>query len=190
MEAIEQVVADQVFQLSQQICQRWLSDNKSSRIFDLASRIQFLTVDTISQLSLGEAFGCVINDIDRYQFLSSIKSGIRASLQMSVLHELIAALYNITRIPFFYKLLVPSPKDLHGLGQTLGVSYRMQKLSRYKYINMKIQVIRRAIEGRAVDMSSLEKRDMLGILLEKGLTLEQMQEELLISLYVKPRYAR
>lgn len=118
---IERVIDHQVEQWVRRISRLWLSDPATTRTFDIASRIQFLRVGIISQLSLGESFGCVENDSDQYNFLSSIKSGMQASPQMSVLHELTVALYNITRIPYFHRILVPSAKDTYGVGRTLGV---------------------------------------------------------------------
>lgn len=116
-------------QIDDHIC-RWLerigdlglSHQGNPKAFDIGKSIQYLTVDIISHLCLGEEFGCVENDSDRYDFLGAVETGTIASLYLSVLGELRGLLSFLTTIPFMHRLLVPSVKDKDGIGRVMGVS--------------------------------------------------------------------
>ena len=99
-----------------------LSHPGSPKVFDIGKSIQYLTVDIISHLCLGEEFGCVENDNDQYNFLGAVETGTIASLYLSVSSELRGLLSFLTTIPFMHRLLVPSAKDKDGIGRVMGVS--------------------------------------------------------------------
>lgn len=79
-------------------------------------------VDMITRLCLGEAFGCVEHDSDRFDFLKTIQIGSAVSEQLWVMHEINRLLFQMTKIPFLRRQIVPSPKDRSGLGKVMRVS--------------------------------------------------------------------
>ena len=99
-----------------------LAQRRSSRAFDIGKSIQFLTVDLITQLCLGEAFGCVDSNRDQFDFLATVRTGSAISQHFSVLLEVNRLLFYLTKIPFLRRLLVPSVKDKTGVGKIMGVS--------------------------------------------------------------------
>ncbi|MCJ1258853.1 hypothetical protein MMC24_006687 [Lignoscripta atroalba] len=139
-----------------------LAQRRSSRAFDIGKSIQFLTVDLITQLCLGEAFGCVDSNRDQFDFLATVRTGSAISQHFSVLLEVNRLLFYLTKIPFLRRLLVPSVKDKTGVGKIMGV-------------------IRNTVEHRFGPDKPLRK-DMLGSFLERGLSLDNIETELIISL--------
>ena len=96
--------------------------DEAGKAVDLGVSIQYLTVDVISKLSLGKAFGCMDNNSDRFDFLGSVRQGMSASLMLSVLPEVVSWLYHLTKWSPIHRLLVPAPTDKSGFGFSLGVS--------------------------------------------------------------------
>lgn len=119
---IETQIDDHICRWLERIRDLGLSHQGSPIAFDIGKSIQYLTVDVISHLCLGEEFGCVENDSDRYNFLGAVETGTIASLYLSVLGELRGLLSFLTTIPFMHRLLVPSVKDKDGIGRVMGVS--------------------------------------------------------------------
>ena len=102
---------------------RTLSSSKfaQSVTLDISRQIQYLTVDIISKICLGQPFGCIENENDQYDFLETVKDATPISLYLTVFPELSALLFHLTRIPFIRHIIVPSTTDESGLGKIMGV---------------------------------------------------------------------
>ena len=79
-------------------------------------------VDIITRLCLGEAFGCVEHDSDQFDFLKTVQIGSAVSEQLWVMPEINRLLFQMTKIPFLRRQIVPSSKDRSGLGKVMRVS--------------------------------------------------------------------
>ncbi|KAL9121435.1 MAG: hypothetical protein Q9187_002005 [Circinaria calcarea] len=159
---IEQIVDEHLLDWVRRIDTFWVSQPSSSKVFDIGKRIQFLTVDLITHLCLGEAFGCIESDSDKFDFLSTVQAGSVISQQLSVLLEFNSLLFYLSKIPVFRRLLVPSADDKRGIGKIMGV-------------------IRKAVDRR-LESETTPKRDMLGLFLEKGISRDHIQAELFVTL--------
>lgn len=100
----------------------WASDSNNVKSFDIGKRIQFLTVDVMTQICLGQPLGCVESDSDQYDFLKSIEQGNKVCQHLSVLLELNSLLHHIAKIPIIGARLVPQATDRSGVGRIMGVS--------------------------------------------------------------------
>jgi hypothetical protein len=89
---------------------------------DIGQKIQFLTVDIITKICLGEELGCVKHDRDMHRLLETVETGNRACQYFSVFLELNVLLSQMARIPFLRRTLFPSPRDSTGVGRLMGVS--------------------------------------------------------------------
>lgn len=87
---------------------------------DLARKVQYLTLDVISTLSLGEPFGMLTSDEDAHGYIKSGEEGLwicNLSLGLG---------FNwIIQIPWIGKHLMPSDKDITGFGKMIGTAFRM-----------------------------------------------------------------
>ncbi|KAL9582639.1 MAG: hypothetical protein Q9203_005413, partial [Teloschistes exilis] len=159
----------------------WVRGPGLSRGFDIAKRIQFLTVDIITQLSLGECFQCTEHDTDRYGFLETVKDATPISLQMSLFPEIPRMMYHLTKIPLLRRLLVPSENDEGGIGKVIGVSTTSPFLTAFEREINYPQVIKQIIDRRIAAESSC-KNNMVGSFLDRGLSRTQAPTELVVAL--------
>lgn len=119
---MEPIIDDQIRNWFRLVSKNWVSQPGKYKSFDIGKRIQFLTVDIITKICLGEALGCVESDSDKHDFLATIEQGNSVCQHFSVLLELNSLLYYLTKIPFLHSLIVPKPADRSGVGRIMGVS--------------------------------------------------------------------
>ena len=87
------------------------------RPFDLCDKAQFFTLDVISAMSFGEAFGFLTEDKDLYQFLEINASAV------PVMNFLLAVPW-LTNFVYRWplKLVLPSDGDSVGFGRLMGLA--------------------------------------------------------------------
>ena len=100
----------------------WTSDSQKYTAFDIGKRIQFLTVDIITQICLGTELGCVSTDSDRYDFLAIVQRGNAVCQHFSVLLEFNSLMYYLAKVPVIGAMIIPRPGDKSGVGRIMGVS--------------------------------------------------------------------
>ncbi|KAL9003904.1 MAG: hypothetical protein Q9188_003242 [Gyalolechia gomerana] len=113
--AIDKILSAWIRRLEEE----WIWKPEQSTDFDIGKRIQFLTVDIITQLCLGDSFQCSENDRDQYGFLETVKSATPISLQMSTFPEFTKIMYHLTKNSTIRRLLVPSIRDKGGIGTVI-----------------------------------------------------------------------
>ncbi|KAF7534087.1 hypothetical protein G7054_g6524 [Neopestalotiopsis clavispora] len=128
---------------------------------DIGQKIQFLTVDIITKICLGEELGCVKHDRDMHRLLETVETGNRACQYFSVFLELNVLLSQMARIPFLRRTLFPSPRDSTGVGRLMGL-------------------VHEAVEKR--ENREDKHEDVVGSLLRQGMPKEQIDSELIIAL--------
>lgn len=89
---------------------------------DIGQKIQFLTVDIITKVCLGDEIGCVRHDRDMHRILETVEVGNKACQYFSVFLELNTILFQLARIPILRRILFPKPCDTTGVGRLMGVS--------------------------------------------------------------------
>ena len=175
--AIDDIVVTWIERLEKQ----WSSSIPGrARDFDIGKRIQFLAVDITTKLCLGESFRCIEEDRDQYAFLETVKNATPISLQLSLFPELTKMMYHLTKLSPIHRLLVPSAKDRGGIGNVMGVCSARQAIP--CVVTDRSQVIRNAINKR--DRPEEVPQDMLESFLSRGLSREQAETELVVSLWV------
>jgi hypothetical protein len=95
----------------------------TSPLCDIGNKIQYLTVDIITKLCLGGELGCVKNDRDMHDLLTTVEMGNRACQYFSVFLELNWLFFQLSRIPFLRRMLFPKTSDKSGVGRLMGVSH-------------------------------------------------------------------
>lgn len=148
--------------------------------FDIGKRIQFLTVDIITQICLGTALGCVASDSDKHEFLETVERGNKICQHLSVLLELNSLIYYLTMIPLLGPLIVSKPTDSQGVGRIMGVGFLLLRLQ-WKRELIFIQITRRAVEERA-GVGASDNGGMINSLLKRGVPESQVDSELVIAL--------
>lgn len=89
---------------------------------DIGRKIQFLTVDIITKICLGDEIGCVNHDRDMHSILETVETGNKICQYFSVFLEMNTLLFQFARVKPLRKLLFPKPTDSTGVGRLMGVS--------------------------------------------------------------------
>ncbi|PQE22872.1 pisatin demethylase protein [Rutstroemia sp. NJR-2017a BBW] len=162
--------------------QRWISSLGTTTSFEIARRLQFFTIDTITHICFGKPLGFVDSDSDQFNFIATIEQQLPIVQHFSVILRLNTLLRWISDIPIFRWMVVPSSADNTGIGLIMG-----QKLTQDS------QLSRDVIHER-LKSPELQKHDMLGSFMKRGLNPEQAEMEISITLLVHPhqdvRYAQ
>jgi hypothetical protein len=90
-------------------------------VCDIGQKIQFLTVDIITRICLGDEVGCSKHDQDVYRILETVEVGNKVCQYLSIFLELNTLLFHLGRIPAMRKCIFPSTSDSNGVGRLMGV---------------------------------------------------------------------
>lgn len=133
---------------------KYLSSDRHVVPMDLAKKVQFLSLDVISSIGLGKAFGMLQNDRDVDNYLQSSEEGLaigNTALGMGFTW--------ITQMPVIGRFIAPSAKDNNGFGKMMAVCFRL-------------------VDERAAN-SADEKSDMLASFMRHGLAGDELRTEAL-----------
>ena len=119
---MEPLIDERVTHWLERVKKHWVSDSMKHKSFDIGRRIQYLTVDIITKVCLGQELGDVAADTDKYGFLAEVQRGNAFCQHFSVLLELNSLFFYVTMIPFSGGLLTAKPTDRSGVGRIMGVS--------------------------------------------------------------------
>ncbi|KAB8342828.1 hypothetical protein FH972_022426 [Carpinus fangiana] len=162
IDGLEDVMNERVADFVDRIDRNWISTAAKTKVFDIANRIQFFAVDMITHLCFGKPLGFVASDSDVFNFLRTIEMQLPIVQHFSVFLELNELLLRAVRIPFLKKYILPSAKDKSGIGVIMGIS-------------------RNVIDERYAP-GAKPKRDMLGSFMKHGLSANEAETEVSISL--------
>lgn len=122
IEGVEAAVDERIAHFVEKIEERWVSKPGTTKVFDIAKRIQFLTLDMISQLCFGRDLGFVEADKDAFDFQATVEMQMPIVGLFSIIVELSHLYYLLSGIPWIRKVIVPSAGDKIGIGPIMAVS--------------------------------------------------------------------
>jgi cytochrome P450 len=131
----------------------YIAQNKT---FDFGRKIQYLTLDILSDIAYSDPFGFVKTDSDVFDYIKTVEENFPTIIVVTVLPWLVSMMSH----PMFASLL-PSEKDRLGLGKVMGI---MKKVCAERY-----------------GSNAKSKKDMLGSFITHGLTEEEAQAETLVQ---------
>ncbi|KAJ6109612.1 hypothetical protein N7486_001847 [Penicillium sp. IBT 16267x] len=151
---LERSVDEQVHNLLSLIRSKYISSDHCVVPMDLAKKVQYFTLDVISSVGLGKAFGMLRSDQDVDQYLQSSEEGL------AIGNTALALGFSwITQAPLIGRFIAPSPKDNNGFGKMMDACFRL-------------------VDARAA--SSTDKRsDMLASFMRHGLAGDELRTEAL-----------
>ncbi|KAL1835480.1 hypothetical protein VTJ49DRAFT_6634 [Mycothermus thermophilus] len=136
---------------------RYLSTPYHVTPFDIGEKTQFLAVDVINGIGLGESLGDLDNDEDRFEYVKQMRLGVRIN---SILTSF--GFTWVQEIPWIARRLQPKEEDAIGLGRVL------------RHCRVRIQ--------ERVKRGLSERSDMLASFARHGLTTEDLVNEVIIQL--------
>ena len=83
--------------------------------FDLGRKTQYFTLDVISYIAFGKAFGFIESDSDMYDYIKTTEE----TVPMAMITTALPWLVKVLRSPTF-KFLLPSEHDRLGFGKVMG----------------------------------------------------------------------
>jgi cytochrome P450 len=136
---------------------KYVSSSTGSKPMDLARKIQYFTLDVISTIGFGEAFGDIQADADLNDYIKSGEQGLTIVTISAAL-----GLTKYLQWPPIARLLGPSEKDASGFGRMMGVARKL--------IDSRLE---KSTEGRS---------DMLASFIHHGLSKEDLFSEAVLQI--------
>ncbi|KAF9882020.1 benzoate 4-monooxygenase cytochrome p450 [Colletotrichum karsti] len=124
--------------------------------FDFGRKVQFFTLDVISDLAYGEPLGFMSNDKDMYDYLKSTEAALPVFMTLGV----VPWVMKIFASPIF-RSLMPSENDVVGFGKLMGIAKK--------------------ISAERFGPDRIVQKDMLGSFINHGMTQEEAESEILVQ---------
>jgi cytochrome P450 len=155
--SLESDIDGNVKELIHLVRSKYISSPQDSKPMDLARKVQFFTLDVISKIGFGEAFGDLQADADLNDYIKSGEVGLSSAIFLSAL-----GLTWYYHWPPIARLLGPSEKDKSGFGKMMAVA-------------------RKLIDSR-LEKSTQGRSDMLASFMRHGLSKEDLFSESLLQI--------
>ncbi|RTE80588.1 hypothetical protein BHE90_004925 [Fusarium euwallaceae] len=155
-ESLERTVDAHIARLIDLIETKYLSTSREYRPADFAQKIQYFTLDVISDLAFGQPFGYVDQDDDVFDFIKITRSFFPVTLVIANIPSLVSLLHSR-----LFRGLLPKESDKFGFGAFIGVA------------NKKV--------AERFAPNAIQHSDMLGSFIRHGLTQEEASRESLLN---------
>lgn len=133
---------------------KYVSSDRQIVPMDIAKKVQYFTLDVISSVGLGKAFGMLQRDRDVDDYLQSSEEGL------AIGNTALAMGFSwITQAPIIGRFIAPSPKDNNGFGKMMAACFRL-------------------VDERAASPAD-ERSDMLASFMRHGLAGDELRTEAL-----------
>ncbi|KAK1574776.1 cytochrome P450 [Colletotrichum navitas] len=116
---LEPTIDQRLGELLHLIRTKYLSSTTKTVPMDMAKKIQYFTLDVISSVGLGKAFGMLQSDSDVDDYLKSTEEGL-SSVNLAVA----LGISWVAQAPLFGKFIAPSPTDNNGFGKMIAACFR------------------------------------------------------------------
>lgn len=171
-DSMEHTIEIQVANLVKLVRSKYISSNTEYRPDDLVQKLQYFTLDVISDLAFGKPLGYLQNDADPFDYVEAMDAS------MPVLASLgnVPWLANLFHSPLLRRFL-PSEKDKGGFGAVIGsvhlsVDYKLRlTASRFS----------KRIVAERFRKSARTQRDMLTSFIRHGLNETEASGEALLQ---------
>lgn len=135
----------------------YLDTSGGSCVIDMAQKVQYFALDTISSLAFGDSFGFLKQDEDKFRYIETTGQ----TVYILVATTLIPGMVRTMQSPYL-KWLAPSVKDMAGIGDV-------------------IRFAERAV-GQRFGANAMIQRDMLGSFVKHGLGQKDAEAEALVQI--------
>ncbi|KAI9817412.1 MAG: hypothetical protein M1827_001021 [Pycnora praestabilis] len=158
---LERDVDDQVASLVDLIERKYLSSGSDLRRLDFATVAQYFTLDVITKIAYGDAFGYLAKDEDLHEYIKTT----REVVPFFILCQSVPSILYFFQSRLMHALMGPKPHDKKGMGRLMGLAERT--------------VARRYGPGK------IEQPDMVDSFIRHGITQRQAASEVFVQMYVK-----
>ncbi|KAK5655696.1 hypothetical protein OQA88_5629 [Cercophora sp. LCS_1] len=155
--SLESSIDTHVSQLIHLIRSKYLSTDETARSFDFARKIQYFTLDVISQVGFGEPFGDLAADEDVNEYVKAGEIGLTVCT--------IGLALGITwflQLPLVARALGPSENDVVGFGRMIANA--------------------RSLIRKRLERETDNRSDMLASFVRSGLDAEELLSETVLQI--------
>ena len=157
VDGVHESIDECVARFVQLIEDKYLSTTSEHRPVDFARKVQYLTLDVISTIAFGEAFGFIGHDADFFDYIKTTED----TVPVMQLCALVPWLVKLLQSPIG-KLIMPTEKDPVGLGPIMATAKR--------------------VVGQRYGEKPIKRRDMLGSFVEHGIDQREAESESLVQM--------
>ncbi|KAI0005620.1 cytochrome P450 [Xylariaceae sp. FL0662B] len=140
------------------IRRKYLSTDDVLRPMDFAIRVNFFTLDAITKIAYGKAFGFLESDSDVHGYIESSKQHVPMLVVLGDVPWLSRLFFN----PYVLRFLGPKTTDKRGMGKMMAVAQQ--------------------VAGERFGPDAKDRKDMLGSFVRHGLTRRECESEILFQL--------
>ncbi|KAH7348871.1 pisatin demethylase [Rhexocercosporidium sp. MPI-PUGE-AT-0058] len=157
LENMEQKIDENVANLVS-LVEKYLTTGSEFKPFDFGRKAQYFTLDVITHLAYGRAFGFLETDSDVYEYIKTVEETLPAAMLVTVLPWM-----NWLLQTKLVKLILPSEKDPIGFGKLLGIA-------------------KETVGKRFGPNAEEAGNDMLGSFIRHGLTKDEAESETILQI--------
>ncbi|KEY70331.1 hypothetical protein S7711_06807 [Stachybotrys chartarum IBT 7711] len=157
VEGIHESIDNGVARFIRLIEEKYLSTETQYRPVDFARKVQYMTLDIISDIAFGESFGFMDADEDLYGYVKTTEE----SVPMMQMFALIPWLIRLLQSPIC-KAMLPSERDAVGLGPIMATAKR--------------------VVAERYGSKPVTRNDMLGSFVKHGLGQSEAEAESLVQI--------
>ncbi|KAI1389815.1 cytochrome P450 [Hypoxylon trugodes] len=155
---VEDGIDEQLASLVALIRRKYLSTDHEIKPLDFALRIQFFTLDAITKIAYGRAFGYLNTDSDVYGYVATAEAEVPVLVVCGDVPWLSRLLHNKTVL----RLIGPKTTDKKGMGKMMAVAQE--------------------VAGERYGPNAKDKQDMLGSFVRHGIMQRQCEAEILFQI--------
>jgi len=156
--SLELEIDDQILNMLHLIKTKYLTTPSEFKPMDLARKAQFFTLDVITKIAFGEAFGDLVNDTDMYQYIKSTEE----MLEVIIMAGTMPLMKSMFTVEWIGNLMFPSDKDGMGIGKLIGIA--------------------KDLIGKRYGPKAIHRQDMLDSFMRHGLKQDELISESLLQI--------
>lgn len=157
IDGLHEHIDNGVLQFVQLLEDRYLSTVSEARPVDFARKVQYMTLDVISQIAFGEPFGFMEKDADFFDYIKTTEDTVPMMQMFALIPWLIDLLQSKLG-----KVMMPSEHDSVGLGPIMATAKR--------------------VVSERFGEKPIERKDMLGSFVRHGLNQREAMSESLVQM--------
>ncbi|KAE8443237.1 hypothetical protein EG329_002105 [Mollisiaceae sp. DMI_Dod_QoI] len=154
----EAIIDSHVTKLISLIKNKYLSNEKESKVVDLAQKLQFFALDVVMDIATGSPFEDLIHDEDRYEYLKSTADSLPTIAMVSS----VPWAGKLLQSKYIAPLIAPSASE-YGIGKIVDIATKM-------------------VNARIADETKFSAEDMLTTFLSAGITHTECISESIITI--------
>ncbi|KAI6092290.1 cytochrome P450 [Hypoxylon rubiginosum] len=156
--SIEADIDEQLAGLLDLIRRKYVSTATELRPMDFAQRINFFTLDVITKIAYGRAFGYLATDSDVYEYIETARAHIPVIASLGDVPWLAALVFSSTGL----KIVGPKTTDKKGIGRMMAVAQE--------------------VAGERFGPNAKDQYDMLGSFVRHGIPQRKCESEIMFQI--------